>query len=186
MDPWHVGYRSLADSMKPIEPFLDRNVTPHNPGQTTNPTTSHIMSVPNPPGSSALGAPHLILVSSIPSSAEGKPPARPMLSVTGIVASHGQTSSIDKYIVYVPPTHMNVVNPPSSSGQPLGAQPITNQTSWGYGYTTNQIPIGNVNPNPPLQECLMPKFHALVIFSCHGGNLPGITCQLWRGYRYIL
>ena len=55
LDPWPVGYRSLADSMKPIEPILDRNVTPHNPGQTTNPTTSHIMYVPNPPGSSAPG-----------------------------------------------------------------------------------------------------------------------------------
>ena len=56
-----------------------------------------------------------------------------MLSVTGIVAIHGQTSNIEKSISYVPPTHMNLVNPPSSSGQPLGAQPVTNQTSWGYG-----------------------------------------------------
>ena len=53
-------------------------------------------------------------------------------------------------MVYVPPTHTNVVNPASSSGQPLGAQPVTNQTSWGYGYTVNQIPVGNINypPNP--------------------------------------
>ena len=43
-----------------------------------------------------------------------------------------------------------MVNPPSSSGHPLGAQLVTNQTSWGYGYTTNQVPIGNLNypPNP--------------------------------------
>ena len=45
---------------------------------------------------------------------------------------------------------MNVVNPPSSSGQSLGAQPVTNQTSQGYGYTANQVPVGNINyqPNP--------------------------------------
>ena len=41
-----------------------------------------------------------------------------------------------------------MVNPPSSSGQPLGAQPVTNQTSWGYGYTTNQVAIGNINYQP--------------------------------------
>ena len=70
-----MGYRSLADSMKPIEPILDRAMNLHNLGQTTNPTTSHIMSVPNPPGSSALGEQHSIHVSSIPSSVGGQPPA---------------------------------------------------------------------------------------------------------------
>ena len=74
-DPWPAGYRLLTDSMKPIEPILDCAVTLHNPGQTTNPITSHIMSIPNPPGSSALGQQHSIHVSSIPSSAGGKPPA---------------------------------------------------------------------------------------------------------------
>ena len=73
-----------------------------------------------------------------------------MLSVTGIVPSHGQTSSIEQSTVYVPPTHTNVVNPLSSSVQPLRAQPVTNQTSWGYGYIENQVPVGNINypPNP--------------------------------------
>ena len=50
-----MGYCSLADSMRPIEPILDYNVTPHNPGQTTNPTASHIMFVSNRLGSSAPG-----------------------------------------------------------------------------------------------------------------------------------
>ena len=54
-DPWPAGYRSLVDSMKPIAPIIDHVVTPHNLGQTTNPTTSHIMYVPNPPRSSAPG-----------------------------------------------------------------------------------------------------------------------------------
>ena len=70
-----VGYRSLADSMIPIEPILDRTMTPHNPGQTTNSTTSQIMSAPNPPGTSAPGAQHSIPVSSLPSSAGGEPPS---------------------------------------------------------------------------------------------------------------
>ena len=83
------GYRSLADSMKPIEPTLDHNVTPHNLGQTTNPTTSHIMSFPNPPGSSTPREQHSILVSSIPSSVRGQPLAQPTLPITRIVASHG-------------------------------------------------------------------------------------------------
>ena len=115
--------------MRPIEPIIDRTMNPHNPGQTTNPTTSHIMSVPNPPRSSAPGAQHSIHVSSLPSSAGGKPPTRPTLSITGIVPSHGQASSIEKSIVYVPPTHINLVNPPSSSSHRLGVQPVTNQTS---------------------------------------------------------
>ena len=84
-----VGYRSLVDSMRPIEPILDRTVTPHNPGQTTNPTTSHIMSVQNPPGSSAPGAQHSIPILSLHSSVGGQPPTRTTLPVTGIVASHG-------------------------------------------------------------------------------------------------
>ena len=88
-DPWPFGYRSLVDYMKPIEPILDHTMTPHNPGQTTNPTTSHITHVPNPPGSYAPGEQHPIPVSSIPSSAGGKPPERPTLPITGIVASNG-------------------------------------------------------------------------------------------------
>ena len=102
--------------MKPIEPIIDHAVTLHNPGQTTNPTTSLITFVPNPPTSFAPGEQHTIPVSSIPSSAAGKTLARPTLPVTGIVASNGQTSSIEQSTVYVPPTHTNVVNAPSSSG----------------------------------------------------------------------
>ena len=74
-NPWPAAYPSLDDSMKPIEPILDHAMTPHNPGQTTNPTTSHIMSVPNPLGTSTIGAQHSIHVSSIPSSSKGQPPA---------------------------------------------------------------------------------------------------------------
>ena len=80
-----MGYRSLANSMKPIEFILDHAMNPHNIGQNTNPTTSHIISVPNRPGSSAPGEQHSIPILSIPSSAGGQPPAQPMLPVTRIV-----------------------------------------------------------------------------------------------------
>ena len=120
-----MGYRSLADSMRPIEPIIDRPLTTHNPGQISTPLTSHVMSVPNPPRSFASGAQPLIPVSSVPSNAGGQPPARPTLSDTRILPSQGQTSNIKSSTVFVPPTHTNVVNPPSSSGQPLGAQPVT-------------------------------------------------------------
>ena len=67
-----VGYRSLADSMRPIEPIIDHPITPNNPGQNTTPTTSHIMSAPNPPRSSAVGAQLAsIPILSVPSSVEG-------------------------------------------------------------------------------------------------------------------
>ena len=120
--------------MRPIEPIIDHVVTPHNLGQITNPITSHVMSVPNPPRSSVPGAQPSIPISSVPSSAGGKPRARPMLSSTRIVPSQGHTSNIEKSTVYVPPTHTSVVNPPSSSAQPLGAQPTTIQSFGGYGY----------------------------------------------------
>ena len=70
-----VGYHSLAYSMRPIEPIIDRTVTPHKPGQNTNPTTSHIMFIPNPPRSSAPRAQPSIPVSSLPSSVGGQCPA---------------------------------------------------------------------------------------------------------------
>ena len=50
--------------------------------------------------------------------------------------------------MYVPPTHTNMVNPPFSSGQPLGVQPALNQPSWGYGYPENQLPVVNMNYQP--------------------------------------
>ena len=51
-------------------------------------------------------------------------------------------------MVYVRPTNTNVVNPPSSSGQPSVAQPAVHQPSWGYGYPKNQMHVGNMNYYP--------------------------------------
>ena len=131
--------------MRPIELIIDRAVTLHNLGQSTTPITSHVMSVPNPPRYSAPRAQPLILVSPVPSSAGGKPPAQPMLSDTEVVPSQEKTSNIETSTVFVPPTHTHVVNPTSSSGQPSGAQLVTVKSSSGYGY---QIPIGNHPSNP--------------------------------------
>ena len=69
-----MRYRSLADSMRPIELIIDRPIKPHNLGQNTTSTSSHVMFVPNPPRSSTPGAQPSILILSLPSSAEGKPP----------------------------------------------------------------------------------------------------------------
>ena len=80
-----------------------------------------IMSIPNPLGSFAPRVQHSIHVSSSPSSAREKPVVWPTLSVTGTAPSQGQTSSIEKSTVYVPPTHTKD-NPPSSSGHPLGTE----------------------------------------------------------------
>ena len=84
-----MGYRSLVDSMRPIEPIIDHPLTTHNPGQFTTPLTSHVMSVPNLPRSSTSVTQPSIPISSVPSNAGGEPPARPTLSDTGVVPSQG-------------------------------------------------------------------------------------------------
>ena len=57
-----------------------------------------------------------------------------MSSVSVIITSSGQVLSIAQPAVLIPPTNTNVVNPTSSSGQPLGVKPVNNPTSWGYTY----------------------------------------------------
>ena len=47
-----------------------------------------------------------------------------------------------------PPTHTNMVNPPSSSDQPIEVHHVVNQPYWGYGYPGNQLPIENMNYQP--------------------------------------
>ena len=79
------GYCSLIESMRPIELIIDHPLTPYNPVQDTTPITSHVMSIPNLPRSSAPEIQSSILVSStpeiqpsipvwlVPSNAGGKP-----------------------------------------------------------------------------------------------------------------
>ena len=69
-----------------------------------------------------------------------------MLPSVGVVTHNRQASNVGTSTVYVPPT--NIVNPPLSSGQPLGAQPIVNQASCGYGHPINKVLVGNVNYQP--------------------------------------
>ena len=51
-----MGYHSLIDSMRSIEPIIDHPLTTHSPGQISTPLTSYVMFVPNPPKSFASGA----------------------------------------------------------------------------------------------------------------------------------
>ena len=76
-----------------------------------------------------------------------------MSYVSGIIASSGQVSAVAQPAVVNPPTNTNVVNPPSSSGQPLGVQPVNNLASWGYTYLGTQPPMTNqVYQQPPLVD----------------------------------
>ena len=110
-----------------------------------------------------------------------------MLFDTEIVPSQGQTSNIEPSTVYVPPTHTIVVNPPSSSGQPFEAQPVTIQSSGDYGY---QIPIGNINhpPNPKgipypcnaLTTWRQPNWSYMLAM----GGIPIHTARVVRGPPY--
>ena len=108
-----MGYRSLANSMRPIEPIIDHSLKPRNPVQDTTPITSHVMSIPNLPRSPTPEIQPSIHVLSVPSNAGGQPPARPTLSYTRIVPSQGHTSNIEPSTVYVPPTH-TIVDPGGS------------------------------------------------------------------------
>ena len=68
-DPWPDGYRSLANSMKPI----DHVETSHHPGQTFDPTVANARSVSSPPRSYRAGGQPSTPVVSVPYSVEGQP-----------------------------------------------------------------------------------------------------------------
>ena len=114
------GYSPLSDDAP------SHGLSPHDPGQTSNPTFLNPRSVSSHPIPSIAGAKPSAQVVFVPSNIRGKPPVRPMLSVSGVVTSTRKTSTTGKSVVYVPPTHTNMVNPPSSSGQPLGVKPVVN------------------------------------------------------------
>ena len=115
-----MGYRSLADSMRPIEPIIDNTLTTHNPGQISTPLTSYVMYDPNPPRYFSSGAQSSIPVSLVPLNVVGQPPTRPTLSDPRVVPSQEYTSNMETSTVFVPPTHTNLVNSLSSLGQHLG------------------------------------------------------------------
>ena len=70
-----MGYRSLADSMRPIEPIIDHPLTTHSPGQISTPLTSYVISIPSPPSTFTSRAQPSILVLSVPLNAREQSPA---------------------------------------------------------------------------------------------------------------
>ena len=74
---------------------------------------------------------------------EGQPLVRVMSSVSGIISSSGQVAAVAQPAVVIPPTNTHVVSPPSSTGEPLGPQPVNNMASWGYTYPRTQQPMVN-------------------------------------------
>ena len=129
-NPWPEGYRSLAQVLGPIEevPFQG------NIGPNENPIVSHSRPVTRPSIPVMVGGKSTNQVMSTNSNDGGKPPSRVTSSVSGIITSLGQVAAVAQLAVVIPPTNTNVVPPPSSSGQPLGVQPVKNLASWGYTY----------------------------------------------------
>ena len=119
-DPWPDGYHSLADSMKPI----DLVETSQHPGQTFEPTVANVRSVSSPPRSSRAGGKPSTPIVSVPYSVGGKPSAQFMLPSGGVVTHNRHASNAGTSTFFVPPT--NIVNPPLSSGQPLGEKLVVN------------------------------------------------------------
>ena len=70
-NPWPERYRSLADSMKPIDPVE----TSKRLGQTFDPPIANVRSISSPPRYFRDGGKPSTLVVSVPYSAKGKPPA---------------------------------------------------------------------------------------------------------------
>ena len=54
-DPWPSGYRSLAETLAPIEYVPPHGMSPNNPGQTSNPIVLNPRSVSSPPITSVAG-----------------------------------------------------------------------------------------------------------------------------------
>ena len=76
LDPWSYGYHSLVKTLAPIDGILVRGVTPHNLGQTYNPTVSNPRSVSSPPIPSVAGGQSSVQVESASSNNGGKPPTQ--------------------------------------------------------------------------------------------------------------
>ena len=82
-NPWPDGYHSLAQIVGPIDeiPFQG------NPGQNDNPIVSHPGSVTRPPLPVMVGGESINQVMSAHFNTWGKPSARVMSSVSGIISS---------------------------------------------------------------------------------------------------
>ena len=74
LDPWPSRYRTLVETLAPIDDLPVHSVTPHNPSQTSNPTISNPRSFSSPPIPSIAGGKSLAQMVSVHSNTRGKPP----------------------------------------------------------------------------------------------------------------
>ena len=75
LEPWPSRYRTLAETMAPIEDVPAHSVASHNPAPTYNPTVSNSRFVSSPPIPSIAGGESSTQMVSIHSNACEKPPA---------------------------------------------------------------------------------------------------------------
>ena len=123
----------------PIEEFAFQG----NPGPNDNPIVSHLGPITRPSIPVMVGGKYTNRVMSAHSNTGGQPPVQVTSSVSGIISSSGQVAAVAQPTVVIPPTNTNFIPTPSSSGQPLGVQPVNNPASWGYTYQGTQPPMIN-------------------------------------------
>ena len=87
--PSPISYKEPVsdETLAPIEDVLNRSVTSHNPGQTSNPTVLNPRYVSSPPITSVVGGQSSAQMVSVHSNAGGQPPARVALYVSGVYTS---------------------------------------------------------------------------------------------------
>ena len=110
-NPWNSGYRSLFETLDPIDDVPPRGMSPHNPGQTSNPKFLNPRSVSSPPITSLAWGKSSSQMVLVHSNIGWKPPVQATLSFTGFSTSTRHTSIVGQPTVVVPPTHANMVNP---------------------------------------------------------------------------
>ena len=115
-DPRPSEYRTLADTLGPIEEVSFSGVISHNPGQTSNPTVVNQRSTSSPPIPFAAGGQSSAKMVSIHSNIGGESRVRVTLPISGVSTSTRQTSIVGIPTVLFPPTHTTMVNSPSISG----------------------------------------------------------------------
>ena len=146
-NPWPKGYHSLAQALGPIEEIMFQG----SPGLNHKTTVSYLGPITRPSIPIVVGGKSSNQAMSVNSHAGGQPPTQITLPVSETLPSSGQVAAVAQPTVVIPPTNTNVVPPPSSSGKPLGVQPINNPSSWGYTYPGTQPPMTNqVYQQPPL------------------------------------
>ena len=86
-DPRPSRYRSLTKTLDPIDDVPPRGMSPHNPGQTSNPIVSNPRFVCSPPIASIAGGQSSAQMVSVHSNTGGQPQVRVTLLVSGVSTS---------------------------------------------------------------------------------------------------